>query len=176
MQDTTEDDGDETPTAQAASNDSGIGQSNCMSSLSTFEGIYMQLKATINSDVQYYASLKAKGNGEGSNAGFQLSKMAKYSDLAVAGFDFYNNCNLDYYSMAVGFNTQSMSGLMNFGTNIYWRMTTEEPTIDNLVTGLTAKNPVMVGNAVGTFWKNLLAVEIPDMNSSGLSNYQVVTQ
>ena len=133
------------------------------------------MKTTIDSDVTYYASLAAKGNGKGSDLGFAVSKITKYNSLIVAGFDFYNNCNLDYYTMAVGFNTQSLSGLLNFGTNTYWRLTSTEPTIDNLLSGLAAGNPVIVGDAVGNFWKNMLNVEIPSVDTSGVSNYQAAT-
>lgn len=134
-------------------------------------GIAEQLQATIISDTAYYASLAAKGNGEGSELGFEISKMTKYSNLAVAGFNFYNWCSLDYYAMAIGFNFQSTSGLLNFGTNVYWRITSEETTMDDLVSGLAAKNPYTVGTNVGIYVRDMLAVEIPDLNDSSLQYY-----
>jgi len=62
------------------------------------------LQSTIISDTAYYASLAAKGNGAGSDFGFQVSKLSKYSNLGVAGFNFYNWCSVDYYAMAIGTN------------------------------------------------------------------------
>jgi len=127
-------------------------------------GIAEQLQSTILSDTQYYASLAAKGNGKGTDFGFQVSKFSKYSNLAVAGFNFYNWCSIDYYAMAIGFNFQSASGLLNFGTNVYWRVTSEETTMTDLVTGLNQQNPYIVGKNVGIYVRDMLAVEIPDLN------------
>jgi len=51
--------------------------------------------------------------------------------------------------MAIGTNFQSVSGLLNFGTNILYRIYTDENTIALLNTGLTSGNPVTVGTAFG---------------------------
>lgn len=88
--------------------------------------------------MEYAASLVAKGNGKANSFGFQMSKISKFSFLTVSGFNFYNNCRLDYYNMAVGVNSQSVSGILNFATNVYWRATSDETTIEDLETGLLA--------------------------------------
>ena len=134
----------------------------CLEAFDNFSGKYKALKAELVKDV-YQAALAKKGAGEGSDFGFTLSKYSKYNSLAVAGFGMYNDCNFDYYTMAVGFNTQSVAGLFNFGTNIYYRITsTDETTISQLVAGLAAGNPHTVGTQVGTYFRDLFAVEIPD--------------
>jgi len=46
-----------------------------------------------------------------------------------------------------------------------------ETTMDDLVLGLAAKNPYTVGTNVGIFVRDMLAVEIPDMNDSSLQYY-----
>jgi hypothetical protein len=138
-------------------------------------GIAEQLQATIISDTKYYASLAAKGNGKGSTYGFEMSKFSKYSNLAVAGFNFYNWCSLDYYAQAIGFNFQSASGILNFGTNTYWRVSSGETTVDDLLIGLNAGNPYTVGTNLGIFIRDMLAVEIPDLNDSSLQYYTPTT-
>lgn len=50
-------------------------------------------------------------------------------------------------------------------------MTGGETTMDDLVAGLAAKNPYTVGTNVGIFVRDMLAVEIPDMNDSSLQYY-----
>lgn len=167
LQDTTDQSGGDTDSGTTTA----AADSACIDSLNTFMGIAEQLQSTIISDTAYYASLAAKGNGAGSDFGFQVSKLSKYSNLGVAGFNFYNWCSVDYYAMAIGTNFQSTSGLLNFGTNVYWRVTGGETTMDDLVLGLAAKNPYTVGTNVGIFVRDMLAVEIPDMNDSSLQYY-----
>ena len=78
-----------------------------------------------------------------------MSKGAKYLSIVTAGFNLYNNCNFDFYNQAIGFNFQSTTGLLNFGTNLYYRVTSNENTIPMLVSGLANQNPVQVGTAMG---------------------------
>ena len=47
-----------------------------------------------------------------------MSKIVKYNSVLTAGFNLYNACDIDYFNMAIGTNFQSVSGLLNFGTNI----------------------------------------------------------
>jgi hypothetical protein len=65
---------------------------------------------------------------------------------------------------------------MNFGTNLYWRATSDETTMADLNSALIAKNPLLVGKNVGIYVRNLLNVEIPDTNDSGLADYTIATQ
>jgi hypothetical protein len=74
--------------------------------------------------------------------------------------------------MAIGFNFQSLTGLANFGTNLIFRITSNEGTINLLNTGLKTKNPVTTGTAFGTLLKDLLAVEIPNMSTNAVGFYQ----
>lgn len=78
-----------------------------------------------------------------------MSKIVKYNSVLTAGFNLYNACDVDYFNMAIGTNFQSVSGLMNFGTNILYRIYSDENTIALLNTGLTSGNPVTVGTAFG---------------------------
>lgn len=134
----------------------------CIEAFDSFSGKYKALKSELVRDV-YDAALKTKGTGAGTDLGFTMSKFSKYNSMAVSGFGMYNDCNFDYYSMALGFNTQSVAGLFNFGTNIYYRITTtDEDTITQLLAGLADGNPATVGANVGTYFRDLLAVEIPD--------------
>jgi len=97
--------------------------------------------------------------------------MSKYSNLVVAGFNFYNLCKIDYYTQALGFNFQSTSGILNFGTNVYWRITSGETTVDSLLSGITNNNPYTVGHYLGIYIRDMLAVELPDVNDNSLQYY-----
>lgn len=161
MQATTADESNE-ETEETDGNEAEETETACIEAFDNFSGKYKAIKAELVKDV-YEAALAQKGAGGGSDFGFTLSKFSKYNSLAVAGFGMYNDCNFDYYTMAVGFNTQSVAGLFNFGTNIYYRITsTDETTITQLVSGLAEGNPYTVGSMVGTYFRDLLAVEIPD--------------
>lgn len=74
LQDTTDETGGDTATATTSDDSSdttaAAAASTCIDSLNTFVGITQQLQSTILDDAAYYASLQAKGNGEGSNIGF----------------------------------------------------------------------------------------------------------
>ena len=74
----------------------------------------------------YTAARNAKGQGEGTDLGFMVSNFGTYQQVLVTGFDFYNECNLDYYMVAIGSNVQAPSGLANLGMNLYWRYTDED--------------------------------------------------
>merc|ERR1711990_1186705 len=117
----------------------------------------------------YTAARQAKGQGEGTDLGLSVSNFGAYQELLVAGFDFYNECNLDYYMVAIGSNVQNPSGLANLGVALYYRYTDEEDTsLTDLATATTAfilsasdANALNLGKATGTFARLVLQVEIP---------------
>jgi len=58
----------------------------------------------------------------------------------------------------MGTSFQNMSGLMNFGTNLFYRLTENDNTIQMLLTGLSTKNPVTTGTAFGKFFASVLQI------------------
>jgi len=91
-------------------------------------------------------------------------------DLATIGFEFYNDCKVDYYLQSIGSNTQSISGLANFGTNIAFRLLdSADTTLKDLGAAVSAwvlsndrTTREKLGGALGTFVRTVLSVEIPD--------------
>jgi len=51
--------------------------------------------------------------------------------------------------MAIGTSFQTAAGFMNFGTNLFYRITSDDNTIPMLITGLATGNPVTAGTAAG---------------------------
>lgn len=70
----------------------------------------------------YTAARQAKGNGDGTHLGYLVSNFGAYQELLVSGFDFYNECNFDYYMVSIGSNVQNLTGLSNFGVTTAYRI------------------------------------------------------
>ena len=150
--------------------------SGCNEAFESYTVIYDTLMEETANSVSYYKGLASKGTGSGSEVGFFMSKLASYNSVMVAGFGLYNDCNLDYYNQAIGFNTQSVAGLLNFGTNVFYRVTSDETTVADLLQAITDDDTEAIGTNFGIYLRDLLAVEIPNTNSAGLDNYEVATQ
>ena len=93
--------------------DAGNTNTDCIKGWEDYLELYTDLKTELKSDVEYYAGLKDKGQGNGSAAGFQLQKGAKYIDLLASGVNVYNQCDVDYYMRALSKATSNVSGLAN---------------------------------------------------------------
>jgi hypothetical protein len=112
----------------------------------------------------YKSAREEKGEGEGTDFGFTMSNFATYQSLLVAGFDMYSQCNLDYYLVAIGSNTQSVSGLSNLGMNLYYRLTAEDDTtlsdvgtaLVNYATTADDTNLAALGTASGSLLRAIL--------------------
>ena len=70
--------------------DAGNTGTDCMTGFDDYLTLYSNLQTEVLSDVEYFAGLKGKGQGEGSSIGYQLSKGAKYLDLLTSGVNVYN--------------------------------------------------------------------------------------
>lgn len=132
----------------------------------------------------YTAARAAKGNGEGTHAGYLVSNFGAYQELLVSGFDFYNECNLDYYMVAMGSNVQNLTGLSNFGVTTAYRLfNSDDNSLQNVVDTLaayvvtaddtTAEN---LGKSAGNLIRIMLAVEIPTTSSTDIAYYETASK
>ena len=62
----------------------------------------------------------------GSNIGFWIDFYGSYSQLITSGFNFYNECSLDYYAVAVGSNVQNPSGFANLAVALGYKVLSGE--------------------------------------------------
>ena len=69
----------------------------------------------------YYAGLKAKGQGVGSPVGYNIDKGMKYIDMLTSFTNVYNNCDVDYYMIAMSKATGNVAGFVNQITNTLFR-------------------------------------------------------
>lgn len=100
--------------------------------------------------------------------------------MAVSGFNFYNECNVDYYMVAIGSNTQDPTGLANLGVNLAFRtFKGEDTTLIDLGTAVSAYalsatdgNAETLGKAAGTLIRTILEVEIPTATEVDPAYYQ----
>lgn len=112
-----------------------------------------------------------------------VSNFGVYQQVLVTGFDFYNDCNLDYYMVAIGTNVQQPSGLANLGMNLYWRYSDEEDTsIPALGSAIAAyaldasnANALELGKASGTLIRLVLQVEIPTTSDTEVAYYNTAS-
>lgn len=123
----------------------------------------------------YYEAHAFKGNGVGSSLGKTMKNVEKYMAIYVKAADVYNQCDLDYYMIAIGDSLTTVSGFANFSVNFLWRWLAEDDLYDDLADGLAAKDFREVGRDMGTFIKILTAAEIPDadldLGYSFIENY-----
>lgn len=132
----------------------------------------------------YQAAMAAKGQGSGTDIGFMISNFADYQQMMVAGFDFYNECNLDYYMVAVGSNSQNPSGISNLLVNLLFRtFNGEDSTLSDLATATTAyladtSSETLgdtLGKASGNLIRVVLQVEIPTTSQTEVAYYQTAS-
>lgn len=131
----------------------------------------------------YSAARELKGAGEGTDIGFWLSNFSTYNQILVSGFDFYNECNLDYYMVAVGSNLQNVSGLSNFGTTMAFRvLDSADTSLVDLQTAITDyastvsdENLTALGEASGNLIRLVLSVEIPTTSDNEIAYYQIAS-
>lgn len=150
--------------------------------LTSFEEFYDQ--ATSLSGAQlietYKEAREAKGAGDGTNIGFYMSQFNTYNGILAGGFNFYQQCSLSYYMVALGSSFQNISGLSNVATNLGFRIYSGEDTsLTDLQTALVAyvlddstDNLTSLGNAAGNILRLFLQVEIPSTESAETPYYQ----
>merc|ERR1712147_453951 len=127
----------------------------------------------------YEQARQQKGQTGATNFGFWINFAGDYRELVIVGFDFYNQCNLDYYMVAVGSNTQNPSGLANLLTNLAFRtFNGEDQSLANVATTMAAyvldasnANATALGEAGGSLFSVILQVEIPTNSEVEMAYY-----
>ena len=131
----------------------------------------------------YESARQAKGQGSGTDIGFMISNFAGYSDVVVAGFNFYNECSMDYYMVSLGANSQNPSGISNLLVNLAFRTLNGEDTIlQDLGIATTAfaasadtTTATNLGKACGNAIRTILQVEIPTAQDTEVAYYQTAS-
>ena len=101
--------------------DVGNDSSACMQGYEDFYGLWLDLEAGFKDDAEYLQGLAKKGQGAGTNVGFYMDKGSKYIDLAASFVNTYNQCDVDYYMIAVSRAVSNVSGFCNQVMNIVFR-------------------------------------------------------
>ena len=76
----------------------------------------------MESDADYLAGLQAKGQADGTTYGYALDRFESYIDMATVSTNLFNECDIDYYMMAVSKAVSNVAGFINQGINTYWRL------------------------------------------------------
>lgn len=156
--------------------DQGNETSDCIVTFDEFIVLAQELKEK-NGDLQAYLdAFQAKGQGSGTEVGFLIENSQRYIDIAIFGVNVFNYCNLDYYLVSIGKSTGSVSGAINQGVNLFWRLVSEEDmrTYYDLDVALIQNDIETAGQKFGTWISALLQVEITTNTES--SSYQSVGQ
>jgi len=159
-----------------------VDSSACIQSYTEFWETYSLLDTQMVKET-YKAAREAKGAGSGTDYGFFMSNFGSYNELIISGFDFYNECSLDYYAVGLGSNLQNVSGLSNLATNLAFRVLDDEDTllpdlataIETYTTTPDQTNMEALGNASGNIFRILLSVEIPTTSDNEIAYYQLAS-
>ena len=112
----------------------------------------------------YKTATSEKGSGDGTKASFYLNNFILYNEAQILYFGLYEECDLDYFMMAFGNATQSVSGGLNTLTNFAWRTYGGENSqnFTDLATAITGGDKAAMGQNVAIIVKDVLNVSIPD--------------
>ena len=136
-----------------------------MAGWDTLKELYDQLQTYLVDDTLYLQGLLEKGQGSGTNVGYILDKGDKYISLFTGFTNVYNQCDVEYYVMAVSKAVQNVPGAVNQIINTIWR-TTDNTLYENLSTALTNEDTETTAQLLATFTKDFLMAEIPDKAES----------
>lgn len=114
--------------------------------------------------------------------GFWMSFYGEYQSTIVAGFNFFNECSLDYYMQAIGANVQNPTGLANLAIAMGFQLF-KDPTTSTVAVLSTSHAAWLgtpsddtlaeaAGQNSGTFFQELLAVSIPTATDSKKAYYK----
>ena len=100
----------------------------------------------------------------------------KYMDMLTASTNVYNNCDVDYYMIALSKASGNVAGFVNQTVNTLFRNYSEDDISNytDLAASLEAGKTVDVAKYFATFFKDFLMAEIPD--NSAVATYQTVSQ
>ena len=128
----------------------------------------------IGDPTDYIAGMQAKGQGEGTLAGYYLDVAQQYIDLSIFSVNVFNYCELDFYLIAIDKAVSSPSGFSNQMVNIMWRVLSKDDARNfyDLSLAIMQDDVETAGKCWGTFISNLLMVEVPETTST--SSYQSV--
>ena len=147
--------------------------SDCMAGYTMLQEVYATLSTNLESDADYLAGLAAKGQADGTSYGYALSKFESYIDMATVSTNLFNECDLDYYLMAVSKAVSNVAGFINQAINTYFRMN-EGTVYDDMETAFEAEDSEASAILLATFIQDFLMAEIPDKSQAGY--YQSVGQ
>lgn len=109
--------------------------------------------------------MEEKGQGSGTQQGFALEIVQRYTDVAIYSVNVFNYCSLNYYLQAMGTAFGSRSGQVAFIINLGFRFfsSSDMQNYYNLSVAVMDDDNVAAGSAVGTFLSLLFAVEVPEV-------------
>ena len=161
--------------------DSTLTSTACIKMLHSFSSVTTNIQNYGNNQNIYKKEIIAKGKANGgTDVGFWINKITKYSDIAVKFFDVYNSCKIDYYLISLGTQLTTVTGATGFVTNIAGLLLADlagTGSVSNTVTAgtnagnsvsfselnnaLGTHNALKVGQFVGRFIGKIVTVEIP---------------
>ena len=106
----------------------------------------------------YYAGLKAKGQGTGFIVGYNIDKGMKYIDMLTSFTNVYNNCDVDYYMIAMSKATGNVAGFVNQITNTLFRNFSagDRENYVSLESALVVGDPKKIAKPFAVFVKDFL--------------------
>ena len=114
----------------AEGNVQAVDSSSCLTTYTDFRAdtAGMNLSDLVAAKEAYEQARQQKGQIGASNAGFWINFMGEYQQLITSGFNFYNECSLDYYMVAIGSGVQNPSGFANLAVAFAYKVFNGEDT------------------------------------------------
>ena len=133
------------------------------SCVTAYQALFAELPQYIDAMYDYAAyraATQAKGSGDGTMTSFYLNNFILYNEAQLLYFGLYHECELDYFMMAFGNATQSVSGVANTFVNFAWRTYGGQNSqqFADLATAVAGLDPALMGQNVAIILKDMLNV------------------
>ena len=166
---------------QNLQSDSKQTSTSCIKMLHSFSSVTTQIQNYGNNQNIYKKEIIAKGKSDGgTDVGFWINKITKYTDIAVKFFDVYNSCKIDYYLISLGTQLTTVTGALGFVSNLGGLLLADVAgtgSVSSTVTSgvnqgntvsfqelndaLAKHNALKAGQFLGRFIGKIVTVEIP---------------
>lgn len=91
----------------------------CLKQFANFNSISTQVQNFGSDRNAYNSQLKTKGKASaGTDAGFWIATISKYTDVVTKGFDVYNGCKIDYLFTGLGKQLTTVTGGAGLASNL----------------------------------------------------------
>ena len=145
--------------------------STCFETFEEFKTLALDVMTLVADMTDYRAGIAAKGNGMyigsnyGNDFGYYMYQANKFIDIGIEFTDVWGACSIDYFVLSLGRSVTSVSGALNTGINIFFRLYSNDAEDTAIYTAMsnavTDNDAAAAGAAFGHWWVAFLMTDIP---------------